>query len=123
MTLNFFPLGKSTRDGNRGMNDPGEMNPEKTFRNKFSNFSPFHAISLSINGKNCGSNEGKAFKIFVLFELRNARNASATTGSANSRLKHKRKNVLRLGSASCKTISPKSRKNCRIASNRRPLEV
>lgn len=32
-----YLLGKSTRDGNRGMNDPGEMNPEKILRNNFSN--------------------------------------------------------------------------------------
>lgn len=31
------------------------------------------------------------------------------------RLKHERKNILKLGSASCKTASPKSRKNWRIA--------
>lgn len=33
----MYLLGKSTRDGNRGMNDPGEVNPEKIPRNKFSN--------------------------------------------------------------------------------------
>lgn len=32
----------------------------------------------------CGNNVGKAFRSFVLFELRNASDASATAGSANS---------------------------------------
>jgi len=31
------------------------------------------------------------------------------------RLRHERKNVLKLGSESCRTISPKSRKNWRMA--------
>ena len=30
-------LGKSTSDGNRGRNDPGDINPGKTLRNDFSN--------------------------------------------------------------------------------------
>lgn len=30
-------LGKSTKDGNRGRKEPGDINPGKTLRNNFSN--------------------------------------------------------------------------------------
>lgn len=40
----MYLLGKSTRAGNRGMNDPGEINPEKILRNKFFNLRDKGAI-------------------------------------------------------------------------------
>jgi hypothetical protein len=45
-------IGKSTMDGNRGRNDPGDISPGNIFRKDFSNFSQFQAMSLSNNGKN-----------------------------------------------------------------------
>ena len=34
---NFNLLGKSSKYGNNGINDPGDINPGKSFKNSFSN--------------------------------------------------------------------------------------
>jgi hypothetical protein len=107
-------LGRSIRDRKRGRKDPADIINGSTSENFLSNLSPFDAISFSNNGKNCGINVGKELRIFVLFAIRNSSVRSATIGSANSLLRQERKKVLKLPSASCRTASPKSRKNCRM---------
>lgn len=116
-------IGRSIRDRKRGRKDPADIINGSNSENFLSNLSPFDAINFSSNGKYCGTKVGKQLRIFVLFAIRNSSVRSATIGSANSLLKQERKKVLKLPSVSCKTASPKSRKNCRIVSSSTPLEA
>lgn len=39
-------LGKSTKDGKSGRNDPGDINPGKTFKNDFSNLQSNRSLHI-----------------------------------------------------------------------------
>jgi len=41
MVIYLHVLGKSTKDGNKEINDPGDIKPGKAFKNSFSNLQEY----------------------------------------------------------------------------------